>query len=126
MELANNVIDLGIERVVMEATSDYWKPVFYLLEAHGLEPSLVNARDAGICRGGRRPMCSIRFGCAKSPNGRCSGPVSSRLLRDLTRYRIDLVGTRTEEKNRVENFSRTPVSSSPLWPRTFSGSPGGR
>ena len=35
-----------VERVVMEATSDYWKPVFYLLEAHGLDPWLVNARDA--------------------------------------------------------------------------------
>ena len=31
-ELANHLVDLGIERVVMEATSDYWKPVFYLLE----------------------------------------------------------------------------------------------
>ncbi len=29
----------------MEATSDYWKPVFYLLKAHGLQPWLVNARD---------------------------------------------------------------------------------
>ena len=29
----------------MEATSDYWKPLFYLLEAHGFEPWLVNARD---------------------------------------------------------------------------------
>ena len=29
----------------MEATSDYWKPPFYLFEAHGLEPWLVNARD---------------------------------------------------------------------------------
>jgi transposase len=37
-ELANHLVDLRIERVVMEATSDYWKPVFYLLEAHGLEP----------------------------------------------------------------------------------------
>ena len=44
-ELANHLVDLGIERVVMEATSDYWKPVFYLLEAHGLDPWLVNARD---------------------------------------------------------------------------------
>jgi len=34
-----------VERVVMESTSDYWKPVFYLLEAHGLNPWLVNARD---------------------------------------------------------------------------------
>jgi transposase len=33
------------DRVVMEATSDYWKPVFYLLEAAGFEVWLVNARD---------------------------------------------------------------------------------
>jgi transposase len=44
-ELANHLVELGVERVVMEATSDYWKPVFYLLEAHGLNPWLVNARD---------------------------------------------------------------------------------
>jgi hypothetical protein len=43
-ELANHLVELGVQRVVLEATSDY-KPVFYLLEAHGLEPWLVNARD---------------------------------------------------------------------------------
>ena len=32
-------------RVVMEATSDYWRGAFYLLEAHGFETWLVNARD---------------------------------------------------------------------------------
>ena len=32
-------------RVVMEATSDYWRSLFYLLEAHGFEVWLVNARD---------------------------------------------------------------------------------
>jgi transposase len=31
--------------IVMEATSDYWKPPFYLLEAHGFDVWLVNARD---------------------------------------------------------------------------------
>ena len=44
-ELANQLVELGVQRVVMEATSDYWKPVFYLVEAHGLDPWLVNARD---------------------------------------------------------------------------------
>jgi transposase len=44
-ELANRLVELGIERVVMGATSSYWKPVFYLLEAHGPDPWLVNARD---------------------------------------------------------------------------------
>lgn len=28
-ELANHVVELGVQRVVMEATSDYWKPVFW-------------------------------------------------------------------------------------------------
>ena len=44
-QLAERLVDLGIERVVMEATSDYWRPVFYLFEAHGLAPWLVNAKD---------------------------------------------------------------------------------
>ena len=44
-ELANRLVELGVDRVVMEATSDYWRPPFYLFEAHGLEPWLVNAKD---------------------------------------------------------------------------------
>ena len=44
-DLANRLVDLRVERVVMEATSDYWRPVFYMLEAHGLQPWLVTARD---------------------------------------------------------------------------------
>ena len=44
-ELANRLVEMRVERVVMEATSSYWKPVFYLLEADGLSMQLVNARD---------------------------------------------------------------------------------
>jgi hypothetical protein len=43
--LADRLGELGVTRVVMEATSDYWKSPFYLLEAHGFEVLLVNARD---------------------------------------------------------------------------------
>lgn len=80
--LANRLVELGVERVVMEATSDYWKPVFYLLEAHGLDPWLVNARDVKHLPG--RPktdLCSTRCGCARSPNARCYDPASCRPLR---------------------------------------------
>ena len=69
-ELANHLVELGIERVVMEATSDYWKPVFYLLEAHGLDPWLVNAGEVKNVPG-RAKMSPMRCGCARSPNGRC-------------------------------------------------------
>jgi transposase len=43
--LADRLGELGVTRVVMEATSDYWRGVFYLLEAHGFQTWLVNARD---------------------------------------------------------------------------------
>ena len=45
MALADELAELGIERVVVESTSDYWRPFFYLLEARGLCVWLVNARD---------------------------------------------------------------------------------
>jgi transposase len=52
--MADRLGELGVTRVVMEATSDYWKGVYYLLEAHGFEVWLVNARDIqappGTCR----------------------------------------------------------------------------
>jgi transposase len=108
-ELANHLVDLGVERVVMEATSDYWKPVFYLLEAHGLDPWLVNARDVKHLPG--RPktdvldavwLCKVAERQMLRPSFVPPWPI--RRLRDLTRYRIDLVGARTAEKNRVEKL----------------------
>jgi transposase len=108
-ELANHLIELAVERVVMEATSDYWKPVFYLLEAHGLAPWLVNARDVKHLPG--RPktdvldavwLCKVAERQMLRPSFVPPRPI--RRLRDLTRYRIDLVGARTAEKNRVEKL----------------------
>ena len=43
--LADRLAELGVTRVVMEATSDYWRAPFYLLEGHGFETWLVNAKD---------------------------------------------------------------------------------
>ena len=59
--LADRLAELGVSRVVMEATSDYWKPVFYLLEAQGLETWLVNAKDVKHLPGGQdRPAgCGV-------------------------------------------------------------------
>lgn len=108
-ELANHLVELEIERVVMEATSDYWKPVFYLLEAHGLQPWLVNARDVKHLPG--RPktdvldavwLCKVAERQMLRPSFVPPPPI--RRLRDMTRYRIDLVAVRTAEKNRVEKL----------------------
>jgi len=45
VELANQLARERIERVVVESTSDYWRPFVYLLQARGLTVWLVNARD---------------------------------------------------------------------------------
>ena len=44
-ELAEHLVDEGIEKVTGESTSDYWRIWFYVLEAAGLSVQLVNARD---------------------------------------------------------------------------------
>jgi transposase len=107
--MADRLACLGVTRVVMEATSDYWKPVFYLLEAHGFETWLVNARDVKhlpgrpktdkldavwLCKVAERQM--IRPSFVPAPE--------FRRLRDVTRYRADLVAARTAEKQRVEKL----------------------
>jgi len=107
--MADRLRCLGVTRVVMEATSDYWKPVFYVLEAHGFETWLVNARDVRhlpgrpktdkldavwLCKVAERQMIRPSF----------VPPPQIRRLRDVTRYRIDLVGVRGAEKNRVEKL----------------------
>jgi transposase len=109
LEMSDHLRCLGVTRVVMEATSDYWKPVFYLLEAQGLDPWLVNARDVKhlpgrpktdkldavwLCKVAERQMIRPSF----------VPPPQIRRLRDVTRYRIDLVGVRTAEKQRVEKL----------------------
>ena len=109
LRLADRLHELGVTRVVMEATSDYWKPVFYLLEARGLDPWLVNARDVKHLPG--RPktdkldavwLCKLAERQMLRPS--FVPPVPIRRLRDLTRYRIDLVAARTAEKQRVEKL----------------------
>jgi transposase len=107
--LADRLGELGVTRVVMEATSDYWKPVFYLLEARGLDPWLVNAKDVKHLPGRPKTDKLDAVWLAKVAERQMLRPSfvpppQIRLLRDLTRYRVDLVNVRTAEKNRVEKL----------------------
>ena len=107
--LADRLRELGVTRVIMEATSDYWKPPFYLLETQGFETWLVNAGDVKhlpgrpktdkldavwLCKVAERQMIRPSF----------IPPPEIRWLRDLTRYRVSLVAARTAEKQRVEKL----------------------
>jgi transposase len=107
--MADRLRELRVTRVVMEATSDYWKPVFYLLEAAGFDVWLVNAKDVKHLPG--RPktdkidavwLCKVAERQMIRPSFVPPAPI--RQLRDLTRYRTDLINERGREKNRVEKL----------------------
>jgi len=109
LRLADRLRCLGVTRVVMEATSDYWKPAFYVLEAHGFQTWLVNPRDVKHLPG--RPktdrldavwLCKVAERQMLRPS--FVPPPEIRRLRDVTRYRADLVGARTAEKQRAEKL----------------------
>jgi transposase len=81
----------------MEATSDSWKAPFYLLEAQGVAVWLVNAKDVKHLPG--RPktdrldavwLCKVAERQMLRPS--FVPPPAIRRLRDVARYRADLVG----------------------------------
>jgi transposase len=120
-----------VQLVAMEATSDYWKPVFYLLEAEGFECWLLNAKHVKNVPGRPKTDKLDAVWLAKVvERGMCRPslvhPKPSRQLRDLTRYRRSLVREQSREKQRLEKTSKTPKSS---WTRsspTCTVSPAGR
>jgi transposase len=108
LALGDWLAGLGVTRVVMEATADYWRAPFYLLEDR-FETWLVNAKDVKhlpgrpktdrldavwLCQVAERQMLRASF----------VPPPAIRQLRDLTRYRVDLIAARTAEKQRVEKL----------------------
>jgi transposase len=109
LALADRLVAEGVELVVMEATGDYWRSPFYVLEAAGLRCWLVNARHVKNLPG--RPKtdkADAVWLCKVAERGMCSPsyvpdePI--RRLRNLTRYRCALVHERTREMQRVEKL----------------------
>jgi hypothetical protein len=45
LELADHLTCQGVQRVVLESTSDYWRGFYYILAARGLKVWLVNATE---------------------------------------------------------------------------------
>jgi transposase len=109
LRLADRLRELGVTRVAMEATSDYWKPVFYLLEAEEFECWLLNATHVKNVPGRPKTDKLDAVWLAKVvERGMCAPsfvpPKPIRRLRDLTRYRRSLIRDRTREKQRLEKL----------------------
>lgn len=107
--LADQLASQRIERVVLEATSDYWRPFYYLLEAAGLTVWLVNAREVKNVPGRPKTDKLDAVWLAKlNERGMLRPsfvpPVEIRQLRDYTRLRSDLTAERSRYIQRVEKL----------------------
>ncbi len=106
-ELAGHLAGLGVEKVTVESTSDYWRPWFYLLQAAGLSVQLVNARDVKNVPGRPKTDRLDAVWLAKlTERGMLRPsfvpPAEIRQLRDYTRLRVDLTHERARYWQRLE------------------------
>jgi len=105
-ELADWLSANGVVEVVMEATGQYWKPIWYVLEERGFELRLVNAKHVKMVPGRKTDMADAAWLAQLLEHGLLGRsfvpPAPIRELRDLTRYRKRLIQTHTAEQQRVQ------------------------
>ena len=108
-ELAQHLVELGVEKLTVESTSDYWRIWYYLLEDQGLDVQLVNARDVKNVPGRPKTDKLDAVWLAKlTEKGLLRPsfvpPAPIRVLRDYTRLSEDLIRERTRYWQRLEKL----------------------
>jgi transposase len=98
-----------VTKVGMEATGDYWKPVYFLLEQQGLDCVLYHAAQVKALPGRPKTDKLDSVWLAKiTERGSLPGsfvpPEDIRRLRTHTRYRRHLIQARTAEMARCEKL----------------------
>ena len=116
----------GVTHVVMEATGDYWKPIWHVLE-DDFELMLVNARHVKQVPGRKTDVSDAAWLCQLAEASLLSAsfvpPKPIRDLRQLTRYRRTQIAERKREAQRLHKALRRPGSSSTASRPTSSASP---
>lgn len=99
------LVERQVEVVVLEATSDYWRCVYYTLQEQ-LNLMLVNPAHLRGIRGRKTDPSDAAFLARAGASGMVIGSFvperSVRELRDLTRRRTELTVTRGQEIQRLE------------------------
>jgi len=108
LALREHLITAEVTCVVMEATSDYWKPFYYVLEDGPWELMLVHARHARNMPGRKTDVSDAAWLAQLGAHGLVRGslvpPAPIRALRDLTRTRTALTRERDREVQRLEKL----------------------
>lgn len=107
LALREMLVAEAVTAVVMETTSDYWKPFYYLFE-DVLPVMLVNAKAAKNIPGRKTDVSDAAWLAQLAAHGLVRAcfvpPEPIRELRDLTRARTIATQDRTREIHRLEKF----------------------
>ncbi len=107
LALRDHLLAERVSLVVIESTSTYWKPFFYLLE-DGLSVVLVNAGDVKSVPGRKTDVSDAEWLADLGAHGLVRAsfvpPPPLRELRDLTRLRASIVADRGQEVQRLEKL----------------------
>ncbi len=108
LALREHLMAEQVTLVVMEATGDYWKPFYYLLEDGPFEVMLVNARHVKNLPGRKTDVSDAAWLAQLGAHGLVRGsfvpPEPIRQLRDLTRTRTTMTRARAKEIQRLEKL----------------------
>lgn len=105
-ELANWLLDNKCQMVAMESTGAYWKPIYNILELHNIDIIVVNAHHMKTVPGRKTDIKDAEWIADLLQHGLLKASYipskEQRELREIVRYRKNLVEERSREINLLE------------------------
>ena len=118
LTLSDWLVEQHCPVVAMESTGVYWKPVYHVL-AGIVEVCIGNAHELRRRPGNKTDKRDAAWIAVLLAHGLIQPsfvpPPDIRALRDVTRTRVALVQTRSQNKNRGTSSWRMPTSSWAVW-----------
>lgn len=108
LELAEWLTKGGCEKVAMESTGSYWKPLYNVLEASGVSTIVVNARHMRAVPGRKTDVSDAEWIADLLQHGLLKASFipdkARRELRELVGYRKSLIKEQASELNRLQKM----------------------
>ncbi len=105
-ELGNWLLDNNCQMVAMESTGAYWKPIYNILELLNIDVMVVNAHHMKTVPGRKTDIKDAEWIADLLQHGLLKSSFipdkEQRELREIVRYRKNLIEERSRELNRLE------------------------
>lgn len=107
-DMANWLLENNCEKIAMESTASYWKPLVNIFEMKNLEYTIINAREYKNLPGKKTDVLDSEWIADLLQHGLLKDSYipsrEQRELREATRYRKSLTEERTRNINRLQKM----------------------